>query len=159
MTRTSGTHRFFFLFVILCLPVLLHAQEPVPLEPGKAIERELAGDQSHTYQISLTAGQFVRFRLEQRALDATLILTAPEGKQLVEMNLSGSGGQESLFLEAAVTGSYRLVVRGSGGATVRGGYRLEAAVQATATALDRQRVMAQSLLLEATLLRAQGGKT
>ncbi|MBL8204435.1 MAG: CHAT domain-containing protein [Blastocatellia bacterium] len=159
MTRTSGKHRFFFLFVVLCLPVLLHAQEPVPLEPGKAIEREITGGESHTYQIALTAGQFVCFRLDQRALDAALILSAPEGKQLAEMNLTGPGVQESLFLEAAVTGSYRLVVRGSGGAAVREGYRLETAVQATATALDRQRVTAQSLLLEANLLRAQEGKT
>jgi tetratricopeptide (TPR) repeat protein/CHAT domain-containing protein len=159
MTHTSIQHRFFLLFVVLCLSVSPHAQEPVQLEASKAVERELAGDQSHTYQIPLTAGQFVRFRLDQRAIDVAMILSAPEGKQLVEMNLTGPGGQESLFLEAAVTGSYRLVVRGSGGAMVRGDYRLEMAVQATATALDRQRLTAQSLLIEANLLRAQGAKT
>ncbi|MBL8208150.1 MAG: tetratricopeptide repeat protein [Blastocatellia bacterium] len=149
-----------FLLASLCLSIVAQvALEPQMLFSGQSVERELAGDQSHTYQTPLTAGQFVRFRLTQRAIDAALILTAPDGKQLAEMDLTGSGVQEALFLEAAATGSYRLVVRGSGGATVRGDYRLEMTVQSTATVLDRQRVTAQSLLLEATLLRNQGAKT
>jgi hypothetical protein len=69
------------------------------LEPGKAVEREIAGGESHTYQINLAARQFARFRLEQRVLDVVL-LTAPDGKQLVEMNLTEAGEEESLSLEA-----------------------------------------------------------
>ena len=130
-------------------------QEPKPLEAGKPVEREIAGGQSHFYQISLAAGQFVRFRLEQRAIDAALTLTAPDGKQMVEMNLTGVGEQESLSMEAAAAGKYRLTVRASGAATVRGSYRLEAAVQATATAQDRKRLTAEALLVEASELRRQ----
>src|ERR1700704_997242 len=81
------------------------AQDVHPLEPGNPVEREIAGGESHTYQISLTPGQFVRFRLDQRAIDASLILTAPDGKKLIEMNLNGVGEEESLSLEAAAAGS------------------------------------------------------
>ncbi|HZM86650.1 MAG TPA: PPC domain-containing protein, partial [Blastocatellia bacterium] len=119
------------------------------LEADKPLEREIAGGQSHTFQIQLTAGQFVRLRLQQRAIDASLILTAPDGKQLVEMNLNGPGEEESLSLEAAVTGSYRLTVRGGGAATLHGSYRLAAAAQATATAQDRKRLAGEAALIEA----------
>ena len=38
--------------------------------------------------------------LDQRALDAALIITAPDGKQLSEVNLTGAGEEEPLSLEA-----------------------------------------------------------
>ncbi len=51
------------------------------LESGKAVEREIGRDESHQYQLTLTAGQFVRLRRDDRAIDAALTLSAPEGKQ------------------------------------------------------------------------------
>jgi hypothetical protein len=85
-------------FCLLC--VTAYGQE-MKLEPGNPVERQISGGESHSYKISLTAGQFARFRLEQRAIDAALILNAPDGKQLVEMNLTRAGDEESLSLEAA----------------------------------------------------------
>jgi hypothetical protein len=83
------TGRLRWLPLAFCLlSVIAHAQE-TKLETGKAVEREIAGGESHSYQIQLQAGQFVRFRLEQRAIDSVLILTAPGGKQLAETNLTG----------------------------------------------------------------------
>ncbi|MBA3355055.1 MAG: hypothetical protein H0U18_03780 [Pyrinomonadaceae bacterium] len=64
------------------------------LVPGRPAERDIAGGESHTYQLALTAGQFVRFRLEQRAIDVALTLTAPNSKQLLEMNLTRAGEEE-----------------------------------------------------------------
>src|SRR6266487_1867697 len=128
------------------------APQPTTLVAGQPVERQIAAGESHTYQITLTAGQFVRFRLQQWAIDAALILTAPNGKQLVEMNLTREGDQESLSLEAAA-GTYRLTVRGGGTATQLGSYRLEAAVQATATAQDRRRLAAEALMIEANELK------
>jgi len=133
--------------------------EAKQLEPGRGVEREIVGGESHIYQITLTAGQFVRFRLDQRAINAALILTGPDGKELVEMDLTGLGEQESLSVEATTAGSYRLTVRGNGAATLRGSYRLEAAAQATATAPDRKRLTAEALLVEAKELSKQTGKT
>ncbi len=145
--------------VLLFMPPSTRAQEATPLEPGKPIEREITGGESHTYQLSMTAGQFIRFRLVQQEVNVALTLTAPDGKQLVEMNLTPAGEEESLSVEAATTGSYRLMVRGVGVKTSRGDYRLEVAVKALATAQDRQRITAEALLIEADLLRRQTSKT
>ena len=135
------------------------APEPTKLVPGQPVEREIAGGESHTYQISLAAGQFARIRLEQRAIDVALILTAPDGKQIAEMNLTGAGEEESLSL-AAGEGGYRLTVRADGTAALRGSYRLDVAVRATATAQDRQRLTAEAQLVEADELGAKRtGKT
>src|SRR5262245_38819810 len=107
--------------------------EPQPLVPDQAVERELSGGESHPYQIQLAAGQFVHFRLDQRAINAALTLHSPDGKQLVEMNLTRAGSEESLSLEAAVAGLYRLTVRGEGPKTGHGTYRLETLVKAAAS--------------------------
>jgi CHAT domain-containing protein/tetratricopeptide (TPR) repeat protein len=119
------------------------------LQSGQPIERELSGGESHTFQITLSAGQFVRFVLDQRAINGALILTAPDGKQLAVVDLTRIGQLESLSMEVAGSGSYRLTVRGGGGAGVHGSYRLEAAVKAAATAQDRKRIAAEALAMEA----------
>lgn len=130
-----------------------------PLEPGKPTEREIAGGEAHTYEIALTAGQFVRFLLDQRVIDAALTLMAPDGKELVVMNVAIAGEQESLSFEAATAGNYRLTVQAGGVATLLGSYLLEAIVQPTTTAQDRKRLTAEALLVEANELNKQGAKT
>src|SRR4029450_659100 len=104
-----------------------------------------------------TAGQFARFRFSQREIDAALILTAPDGKQLVEMNLTRAGEEESLSLEAAVSGDYHPAARAGGLATLRGTYRLAAVGKAAATAQDKQRIAAESLMIESDKLLLQKG--
>ena len=55
--------RICLLPLVLSLGSIALAQatgEVRPVVPGQPVEREIAGSQSHTYQISLTAGQFVR---------------------------------------------------------------------------------------------------
>src|SRR5262245_3929002 len=45
------------------------AQEIISLEPGKPVERELSGGQSHSYKITLVPGQYLRIEVEQRGID------------------------------------------------------------------------------------------
>jgi CHAT domain-containing protein/tetratricopeptide (TPR) repeat protein len=143
-------------FSLLC--VIAHAQE-ANLQSGKAVEREIAGGESHAYQISLAAGQFVRVVVEQRAIGVTLVLAAPDGKQVLEVNLTPAGGLESLSAEATASGDYRLTVRAGGSAALVGSYQVRLEVKAAATAQDRQRIAAEQWMLEADELRRQGGKT
>ena len=150
----------FFAIFGLCLSVSAQdAPEPQTLVPGQSVEREIAGGESHNYQIILTQGQFVRFRLEQQAIDAALVLSIPEGKQPVEMDLTRAGEQESLSWEATIPGAYRLTVRIRGAATQRGTYRLQTEVKTEASTQDRQRLTAEALLIESDELSKQGGKT
>ena len=73
------------------------------LEAGKPIESKIAGGQSHNYRIALQAGQFMRVVLEQKAIGVALVLAAPDGKQVLEVNLTPAGGLESLSAEATAS--------------------------------------------------------
>jgi len=134
-------------------------QQAETLVPGTPIDHELAGGETHTYQIQLATRQFVRFRLAQRAINASLILLSPDGRQLVEMNLTSAGNEESMSLEAPTMGVYKLTVRGEGATTRRGAYRLETIVKASATDEDKMRLHAETLMREADELAKQEGKT
>jgi CHAT domain-containing protein len=135
------------------------APEAQTLVPGQPVEREIAGGQSHTYQITLQPGQFMRVVLEQKAIDVALVLAAPDGKQVVEVDLTGVGGLESLSAEATASGDYRLTIRAPGLPTLAGSYQMRLEVKAAATAQDRQRIAAERWMLEAKELRKQRGKT
>jgi hypothetical protein len=140
---------FFFLGLSTVAAYAQASFEAKPLIPGQTIEREIAGDESHIYQISLKTGQFVRLHLDQQTIKSALSLTAPDGKQLAEMNPHGTFEQKTLWLEAAATGNYRLTVRGRPLLTlVHGSYRLEATVQERASPADRKRLAAQALLFD-----------
>jgi len=72
------------LLILGLLTVCARAQaapEPQTLTPGQPVESEISANESHIYQISLKAGQFVRFHLDQHTIKSMLILNAP-GKQL-----------------------------------------------------------------------------
>ena len=64
-------------WLVLLAPAQIPSAPP-KLESGKPVEREIAGGQSHTYQISLTSGQFVRVVVEQKGIDLTLALGAAQ---------------------------------------------------------------------------------
>jgi hypothetical protein len=103
--------RYCFLPLILVLSLTAFGQtkadEIRPLAPSQPVERQISADESHIYEITLRAGQFVRFQLDQHTIKSAMILSAPDGKQL--MNLSqGTFEQRTLWLEAAVTGNYRV---------------------------------------------------
>src|SRR5712691_2336106 len=150
----SRTFILFFVIFGLCLSVSAqNAPEARTLVPGQPVEREIAGGQSHNYRIALQAGQFMRVVLEQKAIGVALVLAAPDGKQVLEVNLTPAGGLESLSAEAKVSGDYRLTVRAGGAAAIAGSYQVRLEVKAAATAQDRQRIAAEGWMLEANELR------
>jgi CHAT domain-containing protein len=121
-----------------------------PLESGKPVEREIAGGQSNQYQITLAAGQFVRVVVEQKSIDVSLVLIGPDGKPLVESELTDTlGAREPLSFEAKATGDYRLVVRANGVATLSGAYQVRLELKGAASEQDRKRIAAESLLMGA----------
>src|SRR5262249_15259831 len=62
------------------------AQETDSLEPGKPIERELSGGQSHSYKITMISGQYLQVVVAQRGIDVALVLFAPDGKKISEVD-------------------------------------------------------------------------
>src|SRR5215204_4240030 len=69
--------------VVICgLPVL--GQTPKDLPPLSAVERELKGGETHSFQIQLTAGQFLNANVEQENIDVVTAVFGPDGKQITE---------------------------------------------------------------------------
>src|SRR5215470_13312201 len=50
------------------------AQESISLDPGKPVERELSGGQSHSYKIMAISGQYLQVAVTQRGIDVALVL-------------------------------------------------------------------------------------
>jgi len=138
------------------MPVAPQATAAAPLAPDKRIERELAGGQSHAYQLTLIAGQYLHLVVDQRGIDVVLVLYGPDGKKLGEVDSpNGANGPEPLYWIVETTGIYKIEVRSFDRTAATGRYEARIEELRAATKDDRSRVFAQKLLAEAELLRAQ----
>src|SRR5262245_28776970 len=127
------------------------------LEPGKAIKRELAGADSHTYQIRLSAGQFVKVIVEQQGIDVVAQLSGPSGERIAEFNVeSRSQGQELAPFVAETEGVYRLTVRPKQKSAPAGGYEIRIEELRDATGDDYALQAARKMLQEGYKLLGAG---
>jgi len=60
--------------------------DPRPLESGSAIEQTLDGGQSHSYQITLRMGQYLRVMIDQLGIAIVVMLFRPDGKPVIEVD-------------------------------------------------------------------------
>jgi CHAT domain-containing protein/Tfp pilus assembly protein PilF len=127
------------------------------LELDKAIERELAGNQNHAYQIALAAGQYLNATIEQRGIDLTVSLLAPDGKPLAEFDSEiRTHGQETASQVAETAGNYRLVVKAKQKDAPTGRYEIRVAELRAATEKDRALQEARNLGTESERLWRAG---
>src|SRR5215475_15160350 len=136
------------------------AQEDQPvrrLESGKPIERELAGGQSHDYQLTLADGQYVNLVVDQRGIDVVVKLFGPDGKPIMEFDSENRvQGQESVSLVAEAGGSYRLSVQPKLNSAAAGRYEIRMEELRVATDDDRALYEARKLYSECVRLRSAG---
>src|SRR6266508_3123519 len=138
-------------------PIVQGEKDVRPLEPGKPIERELAGGQSHAYQITLSAGQFMKVIVEQRGIDVVVGLLGPDDKQIMEFDSEiRSQGQETVWQVAEVAGSYRLNVKANHKGAPAGGYEIRVVELRAATEKDRVLQEARKLQTESQRLFRAG---
>jgi CHAT domain-containing protein/Tfp pilus assembly protein PilF len=117
------------------------------LEPGKPIKRELAGADSHTYQIWMNAGQFLNVIVEQQGIDVMAQLSGPSGEQIAEFDSERrSQGQELVPFVAEAAGLYRLTVLPRLKNSPAGGYEIRIEELRAATENDRALQEARKLL-------------
>lgn len=123
------------------------------LSPG---ERELKGGESHSYLISLTAGQFLYALVEQKGIDVEVILFAPGNQQLaVADSPNDLWGTEPILLVAEASGDYRVQVRAPNSKAPAGSYEIKPFTVREATPVDRQHVAAERLFEAGRKLRSQ----
>src|SRR5262245_15266228 len=129
------------------------AQESVSLEPGKPVERELPGGQSHFYKIAMTSGQYLRITVSQRGIDVLVALFTPDGKKIGEVDGDQvTVGSETISAIAEAAGAYRIEVRSAVKTVQTGRYEVKIEELREATAEDKYRVAAESLFREAEQL-------
>ena len=147
------------LILILILSLLtasLNAQNTqvaLTLERGKPVERELLGDQTHSYNITLIAGQYLHLVVEQKGIDVVVSLISADGKKLIEVDSpNGTQEAETVFFIAPITRTYRLEVRPLSQAAALGRYAVRIEELRLANEVNKHRIKAETLFGEATLL-------
>jgi len=133
------------------------AQNDVPiLEPGKPIARELSGGAVHSYQIVLTAKQFLRVAVDQRGIDLIVTLYDPNGKRIADFDSRvGLYGTESASLISETAGTYRLEIHSRQKAAPTGQYEVKIVERRTITPQDPIHVAAERAFAEARLIADQ----
>jgi CHAT domain-containing protein len=124
------------------------------LEPGKPIERQLSGGQSHFYKIIMISGQYLRITVSQRGIDALVALFTPDDKKIGEVDGEQSTeGSETISVVAEAAGAHRIEVRSVEKTAKTGRYEIKVEEWREATAEDKYRVAADSIYREAEKLK------
>ncbi len=130
------------------------ADEELSLEPGKPVERELSGGQSHFYKTTMSDGQYLRITVSQQGIDALVALFTPDGKKVGEADSEKTTVMsETISVIAGATGAYRIEVRSAETTAQTGRYKIKIEELRDATAEDKYRVTAESLFSQAGQLK------
>src|SRR5262245_48426269 len=128
-------------------------QSAQKLEPGKPIEKRLAGGEAHGYSVAINAGQLLRAVIEQRGVDVAVTLFGPDGQKLLEVDSpNGDEGPEPVSWIAEVSGNYRIEIRSDDKQAKPGRYEARIETLRAATEADRNRVAAEHTVVEAEQL-------
>jgi CHAT domain-containing protein/tetratricopeptide (TPR) repeat protein len=159
MRRLLAIHAF-IIATCACLYLLTivaaqETQEARLLEMGKPAERELAGGQTHTYQLQLAANQYLQLLAAEKGVDVALIVFAPDGKKLAEVNAPGGTqlGEALVILVIETAGVHRVEVRSPSNPSVAGRYQLQIKELRPATQADKDRIPAERAFQEAEQLK------
>jgi CHAT domain-containing protein/Tfp pilus assembly protein PilF len=129
------------------------AQESISLEPGKPVERELSGGQSHAYKIAMTSGQYLQVIVSQKGIDALVALFTPDGKKIGEVDGERTTvGPETISAIAEASGAYRIEVRAAEKTAQTGRYEIKVGELREVTTEDKYRIAAGALFREADRL-------
>src|SRR6266508_3496736 len=130
------------------------AQESVSLEPGKPVERELSGGQSHFYKITMISGQYSHIVVAKRGIDFAVALFTPDGKKISEADSEHLiEGSETVSVIAEASGAYLIEVRSSEKTAKAGRYEIKVEELRAATAEDKYRVAGEVIFREAERLK------
>jgi len=130
------------------------AQESDSLEPGKPIEREISGGQSHSYKITMISGQYLHVVVDQRGIDVAVALFTPDGKKISEVDSEHIvEGSETVSTIAEAPGAYLIEVRSPEKTAKTGRYEIKVEELRAATVEDKYQVAGELIFREAGRLQ------
>jgi CHAT domain-containing protein/Tfp pilus assembly protein PilF len=124
------------------------------LEPGKTLERQLGGGESHDYRFTLQAGQYARLLVDQRSINIAVECFGPDGGSIFAADSYRVGDTEIAQLIAESSGDFRIHITAPDKTAPVGGYTISLSEVETATGRHRELVSAARAYGEAT---APGG--
>jgi tetratricopeptide (TPR) repeat protein len=120
------------------------------------LEREIKGGEVHSFQVQLSAGEFLYLVVEQQGVDVVVTMLAPNGEQLARSDcLNGRYGAEPVAIVAETSGAYRLEVGSPDKQALVGRYAVRLAAVRAASPADRAHAAAEKAFEEAQKLRSQ----
>jgi CHAT domain-containing protein/tetratricopeptide (TPR) repeat protein len=126
------------------------------LEPHRPVERDISANETHSYMLTMSAGQYAKFVARQQGISIILKLSYASGEKIVEADTNGEAqGDEILAIVAELATTYRLDVRASNKTAPNGRYELRLDDLRPATEHDKIQVSAETALLAGDQLRAQ----
>lgn len=127
------------------------------LDMGKPIEREIAGGEVHTYEVSVSAGQYLYVVVDEKGANIVARLFAPDGKLVIEVDtlIAKVPVPEHVTWIAETSGTYRLEVVTRKKEAPKRGYAISLKDLRDATAQDRVRILAEQTILEAQAIEAK----
>jgi len=143
-----------FLIALLMLPHGLTRPAAAQAEGrtlaiGDVVERELVGGESHSYRVTLTAGEFFRARVTERGVDVLVKVFGPGGQHLFTADgWYSSWEPDRVSLVAEAGGEYRLEVSALNKDARRGRYELKVTELRPGVPRDRELVAAERVLNE-----------
>jgi tetratricopeptide (TPR) repeat protein len=131
----------------------VNSVEPLRLDAGAVINRELAADAKELVEISLSSGDLLRLSIEKGDLAMSITLYDPAGQRLLEQV---SYGYETLAFSVALeaAGTYRLEIRSLELDKASRRFELKFDPVGRATPTDYKNNMAQLATASATIFRA-----
>lgn len=144
------------LFLLFALPTATFATETLTnLEAGKPVDRQLGGDQVHSYRIDLLPNQYAEVVVDQRGIDLVVLAYDQKGQKLFEADTAAVGNPESMLFAEESGNSYRLEIRASSAKAPAGSYEIKIKEVRTATEKDKNSVTAWKLVQTGSQLERQ----
>ncbi len=117
------------------------------LSLDKLIERQIKGGEMQTFQFNVKTGFYARAEVEQKNIDVSVSLFAPDGKLVVAMNgRNGELWREAVSCIAENGGLFRVEIKAYGAADQLGNYTVKLAESRQAEAKDQKRLEAEKHL-------------
>lgn len=118
------------------------------LSAHSVLQAELAGGETHRYEVELTAGDYLEVVFDQHGIDIIPVVLGPDGARLFR-NDTGEWGREEVAIVAPMSGVYRLDAEPARSTFPRGGYELRVEALRPATPGDEARAHVTGLLSQA----------
>lgn len=125
------------------------------LAPGEFVQCHIEWNTTHIYSLTLAADQFARIVIEQKGVDLSVELIAPDGMNRVVDSPNGFYGPEIFSIAGRVANTYTIKIHSPKSPLPAGDYELRVEGPREASSADEMSVTAEHLYFEAQTSRSQ----